>query len=161
MKTKVENLVCKIFQKVISINPHLSNNACAHCQILSIQVGSLNKNPDFEEFIQSYSIVCIQETHLDHFDSIHIPGFTPLPFMIRDRAKYRSGGIAILVKEDVFGKINSVKNSGEIFYWFSCSKLFTFDILFCAIYIPQEGSRYSNNNIFDALDSDLLELNRK
>ena len=33
-----------------------------------------------------------------------IPGFTPLPFMIRDRAKYRSGGIAILVKKVVFDK---------------------------------------------------------
>ena len=77
----------------ISINPHLSNNACSHCQILSINVGGLNKrlqSSDFEECIQNYSIVCIQETHFDHFDSIHIPGFTPLPFMIRDRAKYRS-----------------------------------------------------------------------
>ena len=99
----------------------MSNNACSHCQILSINVGGLNKrlqSPDFEEFIQSYSIVCIQETHFDHFDSIHIPGFTPLHFMIRDKAKYRSGGIAILVKEAVFDKINTVKNSGENFIGF-------------------------------------------
>ena len=64
-----------------------------------------------------------------------------------------------LVSHIMFDKINTVKNSGENFYWFSCSKLFTFDILFCAIYIPPEGSRYSDIDIFDTLESDLLELN--
>ena len=29
----------------------------------------------------------------------------PLPFMIRHRAKYRSGGIAILVKDEYFDKV--------------------------------------------------------
>ena len=74
-------------------------------QILSINVGGLQKRlqgPDFEDFIQNYSLICIQETHFDCFDSIDIEGFTALPLMNRSRARNRSGGIAILVKDDTY-----------------------------------------------------------
>ena len=73
-----------------------------------INVGGLQKRlhgPDFERFIQIFSLICIQETHFDCFDSIDIQGFKPLPFMIRHRVKCRSGGIAILVKDEYFDKL--------------------------------------------------------
>ena len=37
--------------------------------------------------------------------------------------------------------------------------LFAVNILFCAICIPPEGSAYTDNDIFDSLESDLIELN--
>ena len=59
----------------------------------------------------------------------------------------------------MFNKIKVLKNSGENDYWFTCLNCFAFDILFCAIYIPPEDSAYSDLDIFDTLESDLLELN--
>ena len=79
--------------------------------------------------------------------------------MIRHGAKYTSGGIAILVKDEYFDKVKVLKNSGENFYWFTLLNCFTVNILFCVIYIPPEGSIYSNIDIFDTLESDLTELN--
>ena len=48
-----------------------------------------------------------------------------------------------------------LKNSGENFYWFTLLNCFTVNILFCVIYIPPEGSIYSNIDIFDTIESDL------
>ena len=98
------------------LNAHSINDSF---KILSINVGGLQKrllSPDFERFIQNFSLICIQETHIDRFDSIDIQGFKPLPFMIRHMAKYGSGGIAILVKDEYFDKVRVLKNSGENFY---------------------------------------------
>ena len=51
-----------------------------------------------------------------------------------------------------------VQNSGENFYWFSCS--LCSNVLFCVIYIPPEGSIYRDINMFDNLESDILELSQ-
>ena len=86
-----------------------------HCQILFINVGGLQKGiqgPDFEEFIQNYYIICIQETHFDCFDAISIPGLIPLSFMVKNRAKTKIRWDCCL-KDDVFNKIKDLKNSGE------------------------------------------------
>ena len=83
-------------------------------------------------------------------------GFICLPPMVRTRAKYKSCGIAILVNNRIYETVNIVKNSGENFYWFTCS--LCSDVLFCATYIPPEGCTYSNISIFDDLQHDLLEL---
>ena len=128
-------------------------------RILSINVGGLRskvESPDFENFIITYDIVCIIETHFDIFDSISINGFKLLPTMVRRNAKSGSAGIAILVRESIYDSIKVVKNSGENFYWFSCSSCS--DILFCVSYIPPEGSTYSDISIFDTLEADILEL---
>ena len=58
----------------------------------------------------------------------------------------------------MFEKVKVLKNSGENSYWFTFFNCFAFNILFCAIYIPPEGSTYSNINIFDSLESDLVEF---
>lgn len=132
-----------------------------YCNILSINVGGLVnriQSPDFEEFINKYDIICIQETHFDAYDSIHINGYTCLPTIVRVDAKYRSGGIAILVRNSIYDTVQIVKNSSEYFYWFKCS-LFS-NVLFCVTYIPPEGSKYSDISIFDDLEFDLLELNQ-
>ena len=88
------------------LNAHSINDSF---KILSINVGGLQKR------LHS-SLICIQETHFDCFDSIDIQGFKPLPFIIRHMAKYRSGWIAILVKDESFDKVKVLKNSGENFY---------------------------------------------
>ena len=76
------------------------------------------ESPDFENFIITYDIVCIKETHFDNFDSISINGFKLLPTMVRRNAKSRSGGIAILVRESIFDSIKVVKIAVRILIGF-------------------------------------------
>ena len=78
--------------------------------------------------------------------------------MVRCNTGSRSGGIAVLVRESIFDTIKVVQNSGENFYWFSCS--IVSNVLFCVTYIPPEGSIYSDINMFDNLESDILELSQ-
>ena len=139
-------------------------------RILSINVGGLHtkkENPDFENFISSYDIICIQETHFDIYDSISINGYKLLPTMVRCNVGSKSGGIAVLVRDSIFDTIDQdsifdtikvVQNSGENFYWFSCS--ICSNVLFCVTYIPPEGSIYSDINMFDNLESDILKLSQ-
>ena len=77
---------------------------------------------------------------------------------VRVDARYRSGGIAILVRDNIYDTVQIVKNSGDFFYWFTCS--ICSNISFCATYIPPEGSTYTDISLFDDLESDLLELNQ-
>ena len=55
-----------------------------------------------------YDIVCIQESHVDIYDSVSFRGFKLLPTMVRSCAKYRSGGIAIFAREAIFDTIKVV-----------------------------------------------------
>ena len=105
--------------------------------ILSLNTGGLRSkvhNPEFEETIYNYDIVCIQETQFDSFDLLDVLGFKCLPLMTRTNAKIRSGGIAILVKEHLFDQIKTLKNDGDNFYWFTLKDLFAYDIIFCVVY---------------------------
>ena len=114
-------------------------------KILSLNTGGLRSkvhNPEFEETIYNYDIVCIQETRFDAFDSLDVSGFKCLPLMTRTNAKIRSGGIAILVKEHLIDKIKILKNDGDNFYWFTLRDHFAYNILFCVVYIAPEGSNY-------------------
>ena len=127
--------------------------------ILSINVGGLSskvQTPDFENFINKYDLICFQETHFDICDFININGFKSLPNITRANARYKSGGISVLVSDSIYDRLKVVKNVSENFYWFSSS--ICSHVLFCATYIPSEGN-YSNISIFDSLEADLLELN--
>ena len=130
-------------------------------KILSINMGGLNNkaiSPEFTNLIHKHDIICIQESHFDRYDAISVEGFTLLPTMVRAEAKCRSGGIAILVRDNIFDSVDIVQNSGENFYWFTCS--LCSNVLFCVSYIPPEGSRYGGISTFDALEADILELNQ-
>ena len=49
-------------------------------------------NPEFEETISKYDIVCIQETRFDAYDTLDKFHFKCLPLITRNNAKIRSGG---------------------------------------------------------------------
>ena len=68
------------------------------CGLLS----KLLRYPDFEEFCQSYDIVCLVETELNSLDSFDIPNFKILYLLNHKNATSRSGGVAVLVKDVIF-----------------------------------------------------------
>ena len=128
---------------------------------LSLNVGGLRcrmKNPEFHETVCDYDIVCLQETRFCKFDSLDWIGYKCLPLMTRSNVRYRSGGIAILVKDHLFDYIKITKNDGDHLYWFTIEDQFPFKILFCVVYIAPEGSNYSNIECFDSLENDIVNF---
>lgn len=55
--------------------------------------------PEFIQFINIFDIVGVQESKLDNLDSICVPCFSVFVNNRTESSRYRSGGIAILIKE--------------------------------------------------------------
>ena len=54
--------------------------------------------PEFLTFLHSYDINCVQESRLDDLDKITVPGYKIFMHNRKKIARYRSGGIALLIK---------------------------------------------------------------
>lgn len=91
----------------------------------SINIGFLNvsgllkrKNyPDFVDYITSYDIFCIAETHLDDTDIVDIPGYIFLAKHRKQSYKRKSGGIGMYIKENLSPFVDFVENNSEYALW--------------------------------------------
>ena len=136
---------------------------------LSINVACINvcgllsklRYPDFEEFCQSYDIVCLVESRLFSLDSFDIQNFEILHLLKRKKkTKSRSGGIAVLVKVTIFEHVKILNSCSENVLWFTVkNSLFHELVLFGTIYKPPESSSYSNIGIFKSNENDIVSLN--
>ena len=116
--------------------------------------------PDFEEFCQSYDIICLAESKLGSFDSFDIQNFSILHLINRKQAKIRSGGIAVLVKDTIFEHVKVLNSSSENVLWFTVNNSLLHElVLFGVVYIPPESSSYSKISIFGSIENDILTLN--
>ena len=116
--------------------------------------------PDFEEFCQSYDIICLAESKLGSFDSFDIQNFSILHLINRKQAKIRSGGIAVLVKDTIFEHVKVLNSSSENVLWFTVNNSLLHElVLFGVVYIPPESSSYSNISIFGSIENDIITLN--
>ena len=105
--------------------------------------------PEFTGLINSYDIIGVQESKLDDWDSLHIPGYEIVCKNRKKISRYRSGGIALIIKSSVFPFISVHENSSNLVQWFSISKRLTnlaSDILCRNIYIPPYGSKYAHQD---------------
>ena len=116
--------------------------------------------PDFEEFCQSYDIVCSVESKLFSLDSFDIQNFEFLHLLNRKKSKSRSGGIAVLVKVTIFEYVKVLNSWSDYVLWYTVKKsLFHELVLFGTLYIPPESSSYSNISIFESNENDIVSLN--
>ena len=156
-------------------------------KIVSLNVCGLMskmKYPEFCEMLVSNDIICLTETKMDDLDSFDFDGFT---CFMKNRSIYKrkSGGIALLVRNQILNMVKIVEHVDfkrriekrlRKFYRFvdfcvfndglffelpcdtqndtNCKKL-----LVCALYIPPEGSVYSNRSSFTELEETLLHIN--
>ena len=141
------------------------------------------KYPEFCEMLVSNDIICLTETKTDDLDSFGFDGFT---CFMKNRSIYKrkSGGIALLVRNKILNMVKIVEHADfqrriekslRKFYRFvdfcvfndglffelpcetqndtNCKKLLVF-----ALYIPPEGSVYSNRSSFTELEETLLHI---
>ena len=82
--------------------------------------------------------VCIRESKLDQYDLIEISGFQIFTLNTIGKKKNRSGGIAILVKDNICKYVEIFNGSSNDVLWFRLKKnilwqeYFVWSCLYCA-----------------------------
>ena len=128
--------------------------------ILSLNTCGLRSKlncPDFVDYLSKYDCIGLQETKLDDIDSVSISGYELFTKNRKQISRYRSGGIALFVRNELSSYIHIMKNESKLVLWFSISKtiLKTSEDLICGIvYIPPVGSRFKHPDPY-------LELQRE
>ena len=114
--------------------------------------------PDFDLFVNKYDIVGLVETKFDDFDSVDIDGYSFFGFH-RKKCKRKSGGVGLLVKNKLAEYIKVLNVDNENCLWFTFNGNCWQNTIFCVVYIPPEGSVYSNIDIYSSIENDILNLN--
>ena len=116
--------------------------------------------PEFCDFISQYKIIGLQESKTDDTDSIVLPGYT-CTLNNRDKlSRYRSGGIALFVRDSIsdFVKIETELHS-KLILWFTISHNITLigeDVHCGIVYIPPQGSKYAHEEPYNELEQEII-----
>ena len=116
--------------------------------------------PEFCDFISQYEIIGLQESKTDDTDSIVLPGYT-CTLNNRDKlSRYRSGGIALFVRDSIsdFVKIENELHS-KLILWFTISHKITLtgeDVHCGIVYIPPQGSKYAHEEPYNELEQEII-----
>ena len=150
-------------QLYISNKDDSSRAGKTQLKLLSLNVCGLTARlrcPEFNELLQSYDIIALQESKTDDTDNIVLPGYV---YVSNNRAKlsrYRSGGIVLLVKENISKYIKTEKVSpSKLILWFTISSKITCfnENIHCGVvYIPPISSKYAHDEPFIELEREIL-----
>lgn len=155
--------------------------ASVHLRILSLNVCGLTakkKFPELYDVISKIDIACLLETKLDDIDQVDLAGFTC--FMKNRRGfRYRSGGVALLVRNELLRHIKIVENvdftsridanllkyyrlvqhpvsDNGLFFEISVPcKEKSQTLVGAAVYVPPENSVYTNRLAFQEIEETL------
>ena len=116
------------------------------------------RSPDFDLFISLYDLIFLTETKLDNLDIIHIDGFDCHTMNIIS-FKYKSGGVALLLKNSLHITIEIVHGDTNCVLWFkSTVNLHGYEALWGIVYIPRENSIYSPASLFGDIENGTANL---
>ena len=75
--------------------------------------------------IDSYDIICYQETKLDDVDELEIDGYTVNCQNRKKVSRHRSDGMALTVKNSLLKFVKLGKSESKLIKWFTVSKTVT------------------------------------
>ncbi|CAG2212337.1 unnamed protein product [Mytilus edulis] len=117
------------------------------------------KFTEFSNIFQTYDVLVFVETKLDDLDIIDLPDGFSYVTKNRKGATKKSGGIVIIYKNILKQFISFIESESQYVQWFkfqkcllNCEK----DVLFGAVYIPPENSKYANTDAFEEIEIELL-----
>ena len=88
-----------------------------------------------------------------------MPGFQCFTLNRGGKKKNRSGGIALLVNEEICKYVEVLKGLSNDVLWFKVKKPYLKEnVLFGAVYIAPEGSRFCNIECFDLIEDGLAKF---
>ena len=111
-------------------------------------------------YFSNYDIVGLSETKTCIYDEIRMKNFK-LVAKHRLNCKRKSGGIGILINEQIYDSVEVLTNDSEFVSWIKIKgSLFnsTEDVIIGVVYIPPEGSDYSTIDSFNDLETELLSM---
>ena len=132
--------------------------------ILSLNTCGLKSKsicPEFISFISDYDIIGIQESKLDDVDIISITNYKIFTNNRKQISRHRSGGIALLVHENVLPYVRVLNHTSKLILWFSISKklLLLDDDLICGVvYVPPHGSKYAHPDPYLEIQSEFDQV---
>ena len=111
-------------------------------------------SPDIEDYIRKHDVVCFSETKLSNDDVIEVEGYS---FFQKSRrgAKRSSGGVAILIKDELCKYFKVIETDSDFTLWLKCDRVLTgypHDLLY------PEDSNYSSLGMFDTLEEEFLSI---
>ena len=118
--------------------------------------------PDFVTYFSSFDIICYQETKVDEFDILSLPGFTAISQPRKQRQYRKSGGPAIFIKDNISQFCTQYKTESDYILWISIDKSVLDtdkNVILGSIYIPPVQSRYYNEDELAVLESEIIMSN--
>lgn len=136
-------------------------------KILTLNVCGLSSkliSPEFLLLVKQHDIIGVQETKTDDTDTyLDIPGYKIFYHNRQCISRYRSGGIALIVKENLlpYIKVDQSKSSKLILFFTISKRIYSVDNhdddLVCGIvYIPPQGSKYATDDPYLEIQEELF-----
>lgn len=129
-----------------------------------LNVGGLKKRlniPDFVEYVQTFDIFCVSETHADYSDLLDIDGYFFFSHPRTQPYKRKSGGIGIYVRSNFASGFKVLPCSTEYVLWLSIDKSvtnFTNNIALGALYLPPENSHFFTSDEFELFYNSCVQI---
>ena len=139
------------------------NNYFFKCCTLNV-CGIKSKLHDFNEFISDngIDIVAVGETKLGELDDIsnEFDGYTVLANN-RKKCARASGGVALIIKNNIINHFQQLEctNDFSLFCRIN-SELLGKQVIIGVVYIPPENSIYSNIQLFEVLENQIIDLSK-
>ena len=103
----------------------MTNTQYRQIQFITLCVCGLKSKlqcPEFVSFVNKYDIIGIQESKLDDVDNLNVQGYQVFSNHRTAISRYRSGGITLMVKNELSPFITVCKFESKLILWFSVSK---------------------------------------
>jgi hypothetical protein len=71
----------------------------------------------------------------------------------------KSGGIVIIYKNKLENCLSFIQSESQFVQWVKIYNV-AFDIILGCVYVPPEGSKYSNSESFDEIEKELIALSK-
>ena len=135
-------------------------------KIYYLNVCGLKSKLKFQEItdiIVSHDIIIFVETKLDDLDILNVPnGYS---YITKNRKKMckKSGGIVIIYKSKLENCLSFIQSESQFVQWVKISNVafdLQNDIILGCVYVPPEGSKYSNSESFDEIEKELIALSK-
>lgn len=120
------------------------------------------ENGIFIKYIEHFDIVCLCETKTHVINNDLIPGFKSICKARGDQGHPYGGihGMCILFKDRYAGLLQEIGGmTSDCILWVKIDKrVIGFEFVIRAVYIPHEGSKYHNNDLFDNIADDIIKI---
>ena len=123
--------------------------------------------PEFRSNLSKYSIICLSESKLDDIDNDFVSNeLNKLGFSVyfknrQSVSNYRSGGLCVIIKNDILPFVSILETGSKLVQWFKIDKSLTGygkNVIVGNIYIPPRGTRFESDAPFTEIEDEMVNF---